>query len=66
MGHLTKKIRDDRECEVMGKTINKTLPIICQIFAFSPFKNNKFQIFMTLHILFHLFPFLLSFEMTQS
>ena len=28
MGHLTKKIRDNRECGVMGKDINKTLPII--------------------------------------
>ena len=28
MGHLTKKIRNNRECGVMGKTINKTLPII--------------------------------------
>ena len=28
MGHLTKKIRDNRKCGVMGKTINKMLPII--------------------------------------
>ena len=28
MGHLTKKMRDNRECGVVGKTINKMLPII--------------------------------------
>ena len=28
MGCLTKKIRDNRECGVMGKAINKTLPSI--------------------------------------
>ena len=28
MGHLTKKIRNNRESGVMGKTVNKTLLII--------------------------------------
>ena len=28
MGCLTKKIRNNRECGVMGKTINKMLPIV--------------------------------------